>query len=214
MDWRIFIAGVIVGWLIELAIDWFYWRRPQAGVVTAGDTVTLDAHRSQLQTAETRIRQLEADLAASDGSNRELVTAQTELERLRADLAVSQTDLARAQAEAAEYRTCAENLAAAEVEIERLRGEVLRLQPVEPDNLKRIEGIGPKIESILNDAGILTFQQLAAAEIEHLQTILGAAGERYRLANPGNWPEQARLAAAEKWDELSQMQAGLKGGRS
>lgn len=208
MDWRIFIAGVIVGWLIELAIDWFYWRRPEDEVATATDTITMAEHRSQLQSAEERIQRLEADLeSARNGDSGELMTAQAEVERLRADLAASQES-------AAEHQTCTEQLAAAEAEIGRLRDEVRRLQPVDPDNLKRIEGIGPKIESILNDAGILTFQQLAAAEVTLLQEILSAAGERYRLADPGSWPRQAGLAAAEKWDELSQLQDELKGGRS
>lgn len=83
----------------------------------------------------------------------------------------------------------------------------------EPSDLKRIEGIGPNIEEILNNAGIHHFEQLAATSVERLQTILEEAGERYRLADPGTWPEQARLAAQGKWDELSALQEELKGGR-
>lgn len=210
MDWRSFVAGLIVGWLIELAIDWFYWRRGQAAPAAVSATsggVELEEHRSQLRAAEARIQQLETDLAtARDNRADDLAQARSQIENLQAELE-------RLRADTAEHQSCVEKLAAARTEIERLQSEVARLQPVEPSDLKRIEGIGPKIEELLNNAGILTFQQLAAASIEQLQTILSEAGERYRLAEPSTWPEQARLAAEERWDELSQLQAGLRGGR-
>jgi predicted flap endonuclease-1-like 5' DNA nuclease len=82
----------------------------------------------------------------------------------------------------------------------------------EPDDLKRIEGIGPKISSVLQENGILTFGQLAAADTERLSQILMDAGLR-RLADPATWPEQAGLAAAGKWDELAKLQDELQGGR-
>jgi predicted flap endonuclease-1-like 5' DNA nuclease len=83
--------------------------------------------------------------------------------------------------------------------------------PPETDDLKRIEGIGPKISSILNENGITTFAALAATEQERLQEILDEAG--IRMAHPGTWSEQARLAAAGQWDELETLQSNLKGGR-
>jgi predicted flap endonuclease-1-like 5' DNA nuclease len=79
-----------------------------------------------------------------------------------------------------------------------------------PDDLKRIEGIGPKTAGVLQAAGVTTFAQLAAADVEHLKAILKAAGIR---ANPGAWPEQASLAAAGQWDALKALQAKLKRGR-
>ena len=36
---------------------------------------------------------------------------------------------------------------------------------VEPDDLKLIEGIGPKISSLLQEAGIMTFAHLASADV-------------------------------------------------
>lgn len=79
-----------------------------------------------------------------------------------------------------------------------------------PDDLKRIEGIGPKTASALQAAGITTFAQLAASGRERLRAILKEAGVR---ANPTTWPEQAELAATGKWDALKVLQAELKGGR-
>lgn len=80
------------------------------------------------------------------------------------------------------------------------------------DDLKRIEGIGPKIEGLLNEAGIHTFDQLAQTDPAKLKDILGAAGERYRIHDPGTWPEQAKLAYEGNWDELDVLQEELIGG--
>ena len=69
------------------------------------------------------------------------------------------------------------------------------------DDLKIVEGIGPKIESLLHADGILTMRQLATAEISRVQKILDDAGPRYRMHNPKTWSTQAELIADEKWDE-------------
>jgi len=82
--------------------------------------------------------------------------------------------------------------------------------PPTPEDLKRVEGIGPKISGLLQAAGITTFAQLAATDIDQLKRILREAGTR---ANPSTWSEQAGLAAAGDWDALEALQAELKGGR-
>lgn len=82
------------------------------------------------------------------------------------------------------------------------------------DDLKRIEGIGPKIASVLQAAGITTFAQLADADVAHLEQVLEEEDPRLRrLAKPASWPEQAALAAAGEWDALAALQGELKGGR-
>ena len=81
-----------------------------------------------------------------------------------------------------------------------------------PDDLKRVEGIGPKISSVLQAAGITTFAQLAATDVSRLKQILTEA-DLITLADPTTWPEQASLAAAGKWAELETLQDELKGGR-
>jgi predicted flap endonuclease-1-like 5' DNA nuclease len=81
-----------------------------------------------------------------------------------------------------------------------------------PDDLKIIEGIGPKIEGILHDSGIKTFAELAAASVSQLEKIVRKdAG--IRIAFPDTWPEQAKLAAAGDWTALETLQDELKGGR-
>ncbi|MEM7163110.1 MAG: 50S ribosomal protein L21 [Bacteroidota bacterium] len=80
------------------------------------------------------------------------------------------------------------------------------------DDLKKIEGIGPKCAEHLNNGGINTFADLADAKIERLQEILDAAGPRYKIINPSTWAEQAVLARDGKWDELKKLQDELDGG--
>jgi predicted flap endonuclease-1-like 5' DNA nuclease len=83
-----------------------------------------------------------------------------------------------------------------------------------PDDLTRIEGIGPKIASVLQAAGITTFAQLAATDVDRLKDILREADPNLiRLADPGTWPDQAGLAAEGRWVDLEKLQNKLKGGR-
>ena len=85
--------------------------------------------------------------------------------------------------------------------------------PVEKDDLRKIEGIGPKIAGLLNDAGIHTFAALAATEIDAVKQILVDAGGRYSSHDPTTWPQQAKLAAAGEWDKLKTWQDELDGGK-
>ncbi len=90
--------------------------------------------------------------------------------------------------------------------------EAVKAAPLVPDDLKIVEGIGPKIASILAAAGITTFAQLAATDVSRLKEIIAQAGLT-ALADPTTWPQQAGLAAAGKLDELEILQGQLKGGR-
>ena len=81
------------------------------------------------------------------------------------------------------------------------------------DDLKKIEGIGPKIAQILQDKGIKTFEDLGKAKVTALRKYLAEAGPRYKMHQPGTWPKQAKLAAKGDWDKLSKLQDELKGGK-
>ena len=85
--------------------------------------------------------------------------------------------------------------------------------PKAADDLKKIEGIGPKISELLQNSGIVTFGDLATAEVDKLKGILEEAGSRYRVHDPSTWPEQSKLAADGKWDELKELQDRLDGGK-
>lgn len=84
---------------------------------------------------------------------------------------------------------------------------------VQADDLKRLEGIGPKIEELLNGVGIHTWKQLSLTSPEVLATILQRAGDRYRIHDPSSWPEQAKLLAEGRFDEFETLTDSLMGGR-
>lgn len=84
---------------------------------------------------------------------------------------------------------------------------------IEKQNLKLVEGIGPKIEQLLNAEGIKTYDKLANAEVTSLQEILTAAGPRFSFHKADTWPQQAKLLAQGKKDDLKKLQDELKGGR-
>jgi predicted flap endonuclease-1-like 5' DNA nuclease len=81
------------------------------------------------------------------------------------------------------------------------------------DDLKIVEGIGPKIEELYHAAGIKTWKELSETSAEKSQSILDAAGERYSIHNPGTWAKQALLAYEGKWQELKDWQDSLDGGK-
>ncbi len=81
------------------------------------------------------------------------------------------------------------------------------------DDLKKIEGIGPKAEEALQAAGIDSYEKMAASTPEALKEILDAADGQFNAQDPTSWPEQAGLAAKGNWDELKTLQDHLIAGR-
>lgn len=79
------------------------------------------------------------------------------------------------------------------------------------DDLTVIEGVGPKVASLLEDAGVRTYGSLAAMNEGQLRQILRQAGLPF--VDPETWPEQATLAAGQQWDALETLQGSLRGGR-
>ena len=79
------------------------------------------------------------------------------------------------------------------------------------DDLKKIEGIGPKIADTLNDAGVTTFAKLAGMDRDAIKAILYTVST-LKSKEPKTWPQQAQLAADGKWDELKVLQDELMGG--
>ncbi len=80
-----------------------------------------------------------------------------------------------------------------------------------PDKLTTLEGVGPKVETVLHGLGITTFAQLAVADPVKLKEALSAAG--YKYMEPAGWIEQAQFAARGDKEGLAKLQGELKGGR-
>ncbi len=85
--------------------------------------------------------------------------------------------------------------------------------PVRLDDLQLVEGVGPKIQSLLAADGIRTWADLADAGVDRLRGVLDAAGPRYQMHNPQSWPQQAALLAAGDWDRFVALTARLRPAR-
>lgn len=77
------------------------------------------------------------------------------------------------------------------------------------DNLQAIDGIGEKVTSVLQDAGISTWEILSMTSPERLRVVLDNAG----LHNiyPTSWPEQARLLVHREFSKLKKYKAQIAG---
>jgi len=80
------------------------------------------------------------------------------------------------------------------------------------DDLKQVEGIGPKIAAALVKAGIASFEKLAKSSEAELKQALEQDGLRF-APSLGTWAEQAALLAKGDTKKLRTLQARLSGGR-
>ncbi len=176
----LFLGGVAVGWLVELMIDYGYWRYQR---ICTDAEIDLRAAVERLGTANATLKSQVDALTVY----REQVPA---LER-----AVQTKDAALAQMLA--------RLPAGQPSDGGRNGDA-------PDHLMRISGIGSKVQLLLRDHGIRTFEQLAVADMSELDAILQKAASRLPLSRHElylTWIEQAQLAADGDSDELEAVQA-------
>ena len=143
--------------------------------------------------------------------NKQLKAKDLELDNLRMDLDSVKHELTRVKID---LDACRKELASKNIPFDAAAAkEVFNMKIVEND-LKIIEGIGAKIESILKNRGITTWDQLAQTNSERIKEILlEDGGPGYQIHEPRTWPQQAQLATAGKWKELKELQDELKGGR-
>ena len=260
MNWLVFFFGVLIGWLIEWSIDFFFWRRQMRACVESNaeleselsqvleekqaldllaaqqtdSEIALESCRNDLARCQADLKARENELevaskrivelsASADTRRTQLVKEEQRVDEYQADLEAKTNELAAVSRELAsskaELGTCRAEWSAAQARLKALESELdsalaAAAAPVEPEGLHEIEGIGPKIQSILYSQGILTFSQLAATSPERLRQILEEAGSRFRLADPSTWPTQAQLAADGDWGAFKALQDRLVGGRA
>lgn len=59
--WIVLLVGLLIGWLVEYALDWFYWRRKPTDEQIVADL------QEQLRASEERAAELEERLAKLGG---------------------------------------------------------------------------------------------------------------------------------------------------
>ena len=60
---------------------------------------------------------------------------------------------------------------------------------------------------------MLTFADVASADVAKIKSVLEDAGSRYKAHDPTTWPAQAKMAAEGEWDKLKAWQDELDGGK-
>jgi len=77
---------------------------------------------------------------------------------------------------------------------------------VKKDDLKIVEGIGPKIKEMFHKADIRTWKALSDTAVAKCQEVLNKGGDRYKVHDPSSWPMQAKMCYEGKWKELVRWQ--------
>jgi hypothetical protein len=72
--WTVLLIGILLGWLIEYAVDWFFWRRKPTDEQIVTDL------QNQLQASKEKVAGLEAQLAQEKSDSETLQTRYDELE--------------------------------------------------------------------------------------------------------------------------------------
>lgn len=171
-----------------------------------------------------QLREQIASLTASNDSLHAEITdlrvklsqAEAEIERLNGLLSTSKSNLIMCESERNALR---EQIAAGGGSLESLKVAATPKSFMfagtkwKWDDLKIVEGIGPKIADLLNKEGIRTWKQLSETSVDRLRSILDAAGPNFQIHDPATWPKQADLANQSKWDELKKLQDELSGGK-
>lgn len=186
-----FLLGLLLGWLL---FCWLCSRGPKARVAELED---------ENRGLRKRIKDLEDQLAACKAKRSSLDSEISMLKgKMRENQAPKVTPVSSIAAtpKPAPVKTAAVPAA--------------KFGALKSDNLQVVEGIGPKMNSVLNDAGVTTWGDLAAKTGPQVKTdILGKYGDKYRIIDPTTWPAQARLAHEGRWDDLIAMQKQLDTGK-
>ena len=174
--------GLFVGWLIEMIIDYLFWR---------GGSV-----RAQLRDAEVSLATANQHLGALDSElndattknlalNQALTDANRDLETLRAQLVTLSIQEARSDTEAS-------------------RNDHHEVQPSE---LEQINGIGKVYAGKLRESGVDSFTQLIGLTPEDvLEVIQPGAGE---FVDAAAWLAHARELADEQTDAFAAAAANV-----
>ncbi len=148
-------------------------------LIGKGKTTTID-NSAELKLLETKNAKLQADLDACNGKLS--VKAATPVASFAAGAAIASIPFDSAAAKAAFGKA------------------------VKEDDLKIVEGIGPKISGMFIDSGIKTWKALSEATVAECQKVLDGGGDRYKIHDPASWPMQAKMAYEGKWKELAKWQ--------
>jgi predicted flap endonuclease-1-like 5' DNA nuclease len=185
------VIGFAIGWFLCRALS----RQPDAGSQPVAASTGTDHESTE------RIRALEAELAECRSARATTLVAEPSAVAEASPAVVAEPSPAVAEPTPVEPVL---DLTAAATAL----GRTVKL-----NDLKVVEGIGPKIEQLILAEGILTWRDLSNSDVSVLQRLLADAGPRFRMHDPSSWPRQAKLLADGEWAAFSTLTSELNGGR-
>lgn len=185
-----FLLGLLLGYIL-----WYKWRRMYIDLQTEHERLS-SLHRD-LEKDHASLRYQAGEREKDNSALRKKIMG------FEGDISILKNKLAKCEEDKTDGATARTAMAAAAPVSEKPQN----------DDLKKVEGIGPKIEELCHGIGVYTWKQLAETPVEALQKMLDDAGPRYKIAVPDTWPTQAEMAAAGEWDKLKEYQDFLIGGR-
>ncbi len=210
-DSFLILFWLLIAFLLGLWLGWILWGRHLTNLRAA-----LATKESELKEWIKRYTSLEAEYKTTESN---LVEAQKEIDNLKASLRKYSEENGQIYSELIQCKSDNEKLSlqlksapSADSSVKMAAAAPVAEKRV--DDLKIVEGIGPKIEKLLNDDGIYTWLELSESPVERIQKILDNAGPNYKIHNPATWGKQALLAHNGQWDELKEYQEFLIAGRN
>jgi len=168
---------MLVTFLLGLLLGWLIWRYNQS---TGGNTEALEAENARLR----------ADL---DACGKRSATLQSENDTLRGEMASMSAPVAVAAAAPMTVADMDDSTPVEQDQPEGLDGPRGGI----PDELQRINGVGPKMEGMLHSLGYYHFDQIAnwsRSEVAWVDNNL--EGFKGRVTRD-DWQSQAKVFAAE-----------------
>lgn len=170
------------------------------------DTGDIDKYREQISKLETDLRLIKSKSSVLEN---DLETCKMDKVRLESDLMNAQNNASN------NIGNLATGLAAtaATIAFDADAAKAVFGKKIKQDDLKLVEGIGPKIEQLFHDHNVKTWKALSECSQEKCKDVLKSGGKRFEMHKPGTWPKQAKLAYEGKWQELFDWQEELDGGK-
>jgi predicted flap endonuclease-1-like 5' DNA nuclease len=220
-----------LGLFIGVIISWFYWSR-----LVGRREEKLEEYENLNNEKDTELKKLTSDLAdlreAFEARENTVESLNKRMQDLTRQVAESSNqisenhdvigalkgdleDLEKEKQDQITRADGAETMVAdlekafneKELEVTKLESRIRAMQ----DDFTILNGIGPKVSTILRANGITSFVKLADSSVEKIKDILAAENPNLlRLTDPSNWPEQAQLASVGKWKSLSTLQNQIR----
>jgi predicted flap endonuclease-1-like 5' DNA nuclease len=177
----------------------------------------LDAANASSENYKKQIADLQAAQSQASGWKQQLDSSNGEVARLKQQIADADAkkheqaeNLNELRIGIGEERTRMNNrIAELEAALKQQKEMVMAAPPapklpagMKQDDLKAVEGIGPKVEELFHNAGIRTWRELGGLSKERVRQVLDTGGERFQILNGNSWPRQAQLLADGKWDDF------------